>query len=57
MNKSSIFFIRIAVYPVFFFFCQSIGGNITTASPISDLNPLFLAAGALLEVQSRGLLL
>ena len=25
-----------------------------TASPISDLNPLFLAAGAMLEVTSKG---
>ncbi|KAL3874744.1 hypothetical protein ACJMK2_037715 [Sinanodonta woodiana] len=30
----------------------AIGGNIITASPISDLNPLFLAAGAKLEVIS-----
>ncbi|XP_071078978.1 xanthine dehydrogenase/oxidase-like [Haliotis cracherodii] len=31
----------------------AVGGNITTASPISDLNPLFLAAGVVLEVASR----
>ncbi|XP_076100385.1 xanthine dehydrogenase/oxidase-like isoform X2 [Mytilus galloprovincialis] len=30
----------------------AVGGNIITASPISDLNPLFLAAGAVLEVES-----
>ncbi|KAG5679788.1 hypothetical protein PVAND_009326 [Polypedilum vanderplanki] len=30
----------------------SIGGNIVTSSPISDLNPILLAAGAKLEVQS-----
>lgn len=28
----------------------AVGGNIVTASPISDLNPLFLAAGAVLEL-------
>ena len=33
---------------------QAVGGNIVTASPISDLNPLFLASGAILEVQSKG---
>ncbi|XP_067682373.1 xanthine dehydrogenase/oxidase-like [Haliotis asinina] len=31
----------------------SIGGNIMTASPISDLNPLFVAAGAQLTVGSK----
>ncbi|XP_048259665.1 xanthine dehydrogenase/oxidase-like [Haliotis rufescens] len=31
----------------------SIGGNITTASPISDLNPLLVAAGATLTVGSK----
>ncbi|KAG5679787.1 hypothetical protein PVAND_009325 [Polypedilum vanderplanki] len=30
----------------------SIGGNIVTSSPISDLNPILLAAGAKLEVQT-----
>jgi xanthine dehydrogenase/oxidase len=28
----------------------SIGGNIVTASPISDLNPLFMAAGSILKL-------
>ncbi|XP_019522839.1 PREDICTED: xanthine dehydrogenase/oxidase [Hipposideros armiger] len=32
----------------------SIGGNIITASPISDLNPVFMASGAKLTVVSRG---
>ncbi|XP_053396021.1 xanthine dehydrogenase/oxidase-like isoform X1 [Mercenaria mercenaria] len=31
----------------------AVAGNIITASPISDLNPLFLACGAVLEVQSK----
>ena len=33
---------------------QSIAGNIMTASPISDLNPLFLAARCQLTVSSKG---
>ena len=33
---------------------QSIAGNIMTASPISDLNPLFLAAQCHLTVSSKG---
>ncbi|XP_023475059.2 xanthine dehydrogenase/oxidase isoform X1 [Equus caballus] len=32
----------------------SIGGNIITASPISDLNPVFMASGAKLTMVSRG---
>ncbi|XP_006910426.1 xanthine dehydrogenase/oxidase [Pteropus alecto] len=32
----------------------SIGGNIITASPISDLNPVFMASGAKLTIVSRG---
>lgn len=32
----------------------SIGGNIITASPISDLNPVFMACGAKLTIVSRG---
>ncbi|KAH3859121.1 hypothetical protein DPMN_101836, partial [Dreissena polymorpha] len=31
----------------------AVAGNIITASPISDLNPLFLACGAMLQVQSK----
>ena len=31
----------------------SIGGNIATASPISDLNPLLLSIGAVLTMQSK----
>ncbi|KAI5125185.1 xanthine dehydrogenase/oxidase isoform X1 [Manis pentadactyla] len=31
-----------------------IGGNIITASPISDLNPVFMASGAKLTIVSRG---
>ncbi|KAM5253336.1 xanthine dehydrogenase/oxidase-like isoform 2-T2 [Hipposideros larvatus] len=32
----------------------SIGGNIITASPISDLNPVFMASGSKLTIMSRG---
>ncbi|KAJ8291157.1 hypothetical protein GJAV_G00022040 [Gymnothorax javanicus] len=32
----------------------AIGGNIITASPISDLNPVFMAAGCRLTLQSKG---
>ncbi|XP_074187956.1 xanthine dehydrogenase/oxidase isoform X2 [Rhinolophus sinicus] len=32
----------------------SVGGNIITASPISDLNPVFMACGAKLTIVSRG---
>ncbi|XP_057599157.1 xanthine dehydrogenase/oxidase isoform X3 [Hippopotamus amphibius kiboko] len=32
----------------------SIGGNIITASPISDLNPVFMASGTKLTIVSRG---
>ncbi|CAN2388442.1 acting on CH or CH2 groups [Pristimantis euphronides] len=32
----------------------AIGGNIMTASPISDLNPVFMASGSKLVVVSRG---
>eukprot|EP00054_Salpingoeca_dolichothecata_P024381 m.165933 g.165933 ORF g.165933 m.165933 type:complete len:1340 (-) comp24994_c0_seq1:150-4169(-) len=32
----------------------SLGGNIATASPISDLNPVLMAAGAVLTVQQAG---
>ena len=35
---------------------QSIAGNIMTASPISDLNPLFLAARCQLTVSSKGVI-
>ncbi|WAR00721.1 XDH-like protein [Mya arenaria] len=31
----------------------AVAGNIITASPISDLNPLFLACGAMLQVHSK----
>lgn len=36
-------------------YMQCVGGNIMTASPISDLNPLFCAAGAKLTVVSAGM--
>ncbi|XP_051880287.1 xanthine dehydrogenase/oxidase-like [Pristis pectinata] len=32
----------------------AVGGNIMTASPISDLNPLFVASGCLLTLASQG---
>ncbi|MPD01424.1 Xanthine dehydrogenase/oxidase [Portunus trituberculatus] len=31
----------------------AIGGNVMTASPISDLNPLLMAAGAILTLRSK----
>ena len=31
----------------------AVGGNIMTGSPISDLNPILMAAGAVLQVQSK----
>ncbi|XP_029794417.1 xanthine dehydrogenase/oxidase-like [Suricata suricatta] len=33
---------------------RSVGGNIITASPISDLNPVFMASGAKLTIVSTG---
>jgi hypothetical protein len=33
---------------------QAVGGNIMTSSPISDLNPIFNAAGCQLELHSKG---
>ncbi|XP_021109354.1 xanthine dehydrogenase/oxidase isoform X3 [Heterocephalus glaber] len=35
-------------------YVASIGGNIITASPISDLNPVFMASGAKLMLVSKG---
>lgn len=35
-------------------YCQAIGGNIITASPISDLNPVFMAVGSKLSLMSKG---
>jgi xanthine dehydrogenase/oxidase len=32
----------------------SVGGNIVTGSPISDLNPLYMAAGAVFTVVGKG---
>lgn len=32
---------------------SAVGGNIATASPISDLNPLFMAAGVVLQLASK----
>ena len=34
--------------------CASVAGNIMTGSPISDLNPLFMAAGCHLTLQKSG---
>lgn len=31
---------------------QAVGGNIMTGSPISDLNPIFMAAGVKLNLRS-----
>ena len=33
---------------------KAVGGNIMTASPISDLNPVFMAAGCKLTVMDKG---
>jgi len=33
---------------------QTIGGNLITASPISDLNPIFLAVGCTAKLISAG---
>ena len=33
---------------------QAVGGNIINASPISDLNPTFMAAGTKLNLASKG---
>lgn len=33
---------------------QAVGGNIMTASPISDLNPVFMAAGCRLTLMDKG---
>lgn len=38
------------LFPVF----QAVGGNIMTASPISDLNPVFMAAGCKLTLADKG---
>lgn len=35
-------------------YCQAIGGNIMTASPISDLNPVFMAMDSKLTLISKG---
>lgn len=32
----------------------SVGGNIVTGSPISDLNPIYMAAGAVFTVVGQG---
>ena len=32
----------------------SVGGNIVTGSPISDLNPLYMAMGAMFTVEGAG---
>lgn len=36
------------------FALQAIGGNIMTASPISDLNPVFMAARCTLTLAAAG---
>lgn len=36
------------------FSLQAIGGNIMTASPISDLNPVLMASGSKLTLVSKG---
>jgi len=33
---------------------QAVGGNIANASPISDLNPTFMASGTKLNLASKG---
>ena len=41
---------------IFLLLFQSIAGNIMTASPISDLNPLLLSARCQLTVSSKGMI-
>lgn len=41
------------IYNAFLSF-QAVGGNIMTASPISDLNPVFMAAGCKLTLMDKG---
>lgn len=61
MSKKSFFTVAsIKQWPHFeayLFFFQAIGGNIATASPISDMNPLFMAAGVVLQLASKGQLM
>ena len=44
------------VHPAALFYVpQAIGGNICNASPISDINPTLMAAGAKLNLASEGM--
>ena len=43
----------LAIWSIVIPFLQAVGGNIVTGSPISDLNPLFMAAGCTLELESK----
>ena len=49
----TFFYSRMTVVVTLLF--QSIAGNIMTASPISDLNPLFLSARCQVTVSSKGI--
>lgn len=54
MHVHVISFLRELNETCIFYYFQAVAGNIMTASPISDLNPLFLAAGVTLTVASKG---
>ena len=43
------------MYTLYTCVLQTVGGNIMTASPVSDLNPLFMAAGITLNFSSKGM--
>ena len=57
-EAAAVFSLNFDPRPPFFSISQQIrsvaavGGNIATASPISDLNPIFVACGAVLTVAS-----
>lgn len=44
----------LVLYELMFLCFQAVGGNIMTASPISDLNPVFMAAGCKLTLMDKG---
>lgn len=57
LNRTRVF---AAIVDMLYYFASkqirnvaAVGGNIMTSSPISDLNPIFMASGCVLEVQSK----
>ena len=55
-NVSVSNLVRLSHYTVLFILfcssCQALGGNVCNASPISDLNPLLMAARAVVNLAS-----